>query len=160
MMRGRQTRKRSPTRMRRLVERKECRRYRWWETWGGSSTNGAHIPAATVPNRESFPSSVLFFLATASAMTVLVMRRMAAGMAEKYFRKAAISENVNTLTRVCGKMKSILLSVWTIVLFLVNRFVSWNSATPLVRDNMEMSMPPSCKVIAFGSVLMPSTKTM
>ena len=82
MMRGKQTRKRRPMRIRRLVERRERLRYRCWETKSGSNTNGAHNPAAAVANRPSLPVSSVFLFATPIAMTVLVMRRMAAGMAE------------------------------------------------------------------------------
>ena len=71
-----------------------------------------------------------------------------------------VSEKPNTLTMVCGKMKSMLLSVWAILLSFANSLVSWNSATPLVSDNIEIRMPPSCSVIAVGLVLMPRTKTI
>ena len=64
MMRGRQTRKRRPMRIRRLVERRERLRYRWWETLAGIVTNDAHNPAAAVTNRAGLASSSLFVFAT------------------------------------------------------------------------------------------------
>ena len=81
-MRGRQTRKRRQMRIKRLVERRERLRYRWWETQTGANRNGAQNPAASVVNRTSLPSSSLFCFAMPIAMAVLAMRRMAAGMAE------------------------------------------------------------------------------
>ena len=86
----------------------------------------------------------------------LTRERSKIGISVRYLRKAAMTEKPTTRAIVWGKTNEVILRLWMKLASFLFIFIT----TPLTRDRMDMISPPSWRLAAVGSGLMPRTTTM